>query len=191
VEPLTKNGNTASRDAEPTSVESLTQQLGRGLYTEDSLLSSGLMLEESTTEDRFALNFCDTISKVHFGHPCSDCEVASVIPLPDSNNPLIRREEPRIVSDRLFLRPLALSNIRLLCVAGIVILSRQASHSQASNLTGELRAFIETSEWKYSTSSTCYMSLIGATFPNDDPSVKTLNCRVSLTSMSSRSASPL
>jgi hypothetical protein len=65
VEPLPPKGiltNPNARDVS-LSVETLTQQLGRGLYTVDSLTASGLTLE-SSDEDKPSLIIKDTLSRV-------------------------------------------------------------------------------------------------------------------------------
>ena len=54
---------------------------------------------------------------------------------------------------------------------------------QSTSLKGDLNAIIETTEWKYSNTNTCYMSLIGVSLPNCDKIPHSFRCRISLQSM--------
>lgn len=61
MEPLPAKGTLTNTGV--ASVETLTQQLGRGLYTIDSLTASGLTLEASD-EAKASLTIKDTLSRV-------------------------------------------------------------------------------------------------------------------------------
>mmetsp|Transcript_15109 Transcript_15109/g.22727 ORF Transcript_15109/g.22727 Transcript_15109/m.22727 type:complete len:774 (-) Transcript_15109:140-2461(-) len=145
---LTPIGSCEGEPIETESEPEIEQQFGRGVYTEDTLVSTGLFASSDSLSEG-GITMAQAISNQLSDIPEKSSETCD----------LTIRSVPASVSKDTGVFPVVLLSSS--CMFPTV----NTATWRASALSGNTTVYIETDEWKYSDSGMCYFSIIGVTPP--------------------------